>query len=38
MSALPEFNTVITDEIKIMPAAHEKLVERCTYLCLRRWL
>jgi len=27
MSALPEFNTVITDEIKIMPAAHEKLVE-----------
>ena len=27
MSALPEFNTVITDEIKVMPAAHEKLVE-----------
>ena len=27
MSATPEFNTVITDEIKVMPAAHEKLVE-----------
>jgi iron-sulfur cluster insertion protein len=27
MSALPEFNTTITDEIKVMPAAHEKLVE-----------
>jgi iron-sulfur cluster insertion protein len=27
MSALPEFNTTIADEIKVMPAAHEKLVE-----------
>lgn len=27
MSALPEFNTTITDEIKVMPSAHEKLVE-----------
>lgn len=27
MSALPEFNTTITDEIKVMPAAHEKLIE-----------
>ncbi len=27
MSALPEFKTVITDEIKVMPAAREKLVE-----------
>jgi iron-sulfur cluster insertion protein len=27
MSALPEFNTTITDEIKVLPAAHEKLVE-----------
>ena len=27
MSALPEFNTTIIDEIKVMPAAHEKLVE-----------
>ena len=27
MSALPEFNTTIVDEIKVMPAAHEKLVE-----------
>jgi iron-sulfur cluster insertion protein len=27
MSALPEYNTTITDEIKVMPAAHEKLVE-----------
>ena len=27
MSALPEFNTTIVDEVKVMPAAHEKLVE-----------
>lgn len=27
MSALPEFNTTITEEIKVLPAAHEKLVE-----------
>ena len=27
MSALPEFNTSIADEIKVLPAAHEKLVE-----------
>jgi iron-sulfur cluster insertion protein len=27
MSALPEFNTTVTDEIKIMPAAHGKLSE-----------
>ena len=27
MSALPEFNTAITDEINVLPAAHEKLVE-----------
>jgi iron-sulfur cluster insertion protein len=27
MSALPEFNTTVTDEIKVMPAAHTKLVE-----------
>jgi len=27
MSALPEFNTTIIDEVKVMPAAHEKLVE-----------
>ena len=27
MSALPEYNKVITDEIKVLPAAHEKLVE-----------
>jgi iron-sulfur cluster insertion protein len=27
MSALPEYNNVITDQIKVMPAAHEKLVE-----------
>ncbi len=27
MSALPEYNTTIVDEIKVMPAAHEKLVE-----------
>jgi iron-sulfur cluster insertion protein len=27
MSALPEFNTTVTDEINVMPAAHAKLVE-----------
>lgn len=27
MSALPEYNTTLVDEIKVMPAAHEKLVE-----------
>lgn len=27
MSALPEYNTTIIDEIQVMPAAHEKLVE-----------
>ena len=27
MSALPNFNTTVTDEIKVMPAAHAKLVE-----------
>ena len=27
MSALPVFNTTVTDEIKVMPAAHTKLVE-----------
>lgn len=27
MSALPKFNTTVTDEIKVMPAAHAKLVE-----------
>lgn len=27
MSALPEFNTSITDQVRVMPAAHEKLVE-----------
>lgn len=27
MSALPVFNTTVTDEIKVMPAAHSKLVE-----------
>lgn len=27
MSALPEFNTTVTDEIKVMPAAHAKLVD-----------
>lgn len=27
MSALPEYNTTIVDEIKVLPAAHEKLVE-----------
>ena len=27
MSALPEYNKTITDQIKVMPAAHEKLVE-----------
>ena len=27
MSALPEFKTTVTDEIKVMPAAHTKLVE-----------
>lgn len=27
MSALPEFKTTVTDEIKVMPAAHAKLVE-----------
>ena len=27
MSALPEFNTTITDEVIVHPAAHEKLVE-----------
>ncbi|WP_455216831.1 HesB/IscA family protein [Kaarinaea lacus] len=27
MSALPEFNTTITNEIKVLPAAHEKLIE-----------
>jgi len=27
MSAQPEFNTTLTDEINILPAAHEKLVE-----------
>lgn len=27
MSALPEFNTVITDQVKVMPAAREKLME-----------
>jgi iron-sulfur cluster insertion protein len=27
MSALPEFNATITDEIVVKPAAHEKLVE-----------
>ncbi len=27
MSALPEYKTTITDEITVMPAAHEKLVE-----------
>ncbi len=26
MSALPEFSTTVTDEIKIMPAAHDKLL------------
>ena len=27
MSALPVFSTTVTDEIKVMPAAHTKLVE-----------
>jgi len=27
MSALPEFKTTVTDEITVMPAAHNKLVE-----------
>lgn len=27
MSALPEFNTTVTDEIIVQPAAHSKLVE-----------
>ncbi|MBL1274903.1 MAG: iron-sulfur cluster assembly accessory protein [Ectothiorhodospiraceae bacterium] len=27
MSALPEFNNVVTDQIKVMPAAHGKLRE-----------
>lgn len=27
MSALPEFKTTVTDEIKVMPSAHTKLVE-----------
>lgn len=27
MSAMPEFNKTLNDEIKVMPAAHEKLVE-----------
>jgi iron-sulfur cluster insertion protein len=27
MSALPEYNTTISDEINVLPAAHEKLVE-----------
>jgi len=27
MSALPEFKTTVTDEIKVMPAAHNKLID-----------
>ncbi|HEC20019.1 MAG TPA: iron-sulfur cluster assembly accessory protein [Gammaproteobacteria bacterium] len=27
MSALPEYKATITDEVNVMPAAHEKLVE-----------
>jgi iron-sulfur cluster insertion protein len=27
MSALPEYNTTLTDEVNVLPAAHAKLVE-----------
>jgi iron-sulfur cluster insertion protein len=27
MSALPEYNTTLSDEVNVLPAAHEKLVE-----------